>query len=146
MAWTITFAEATLFFNIEDVRDETWEQSESRVILLCSDTLEVSITKEDIKRAHRLGRFQDGKHRPIIVKLARLKVKSSLLSAGSKLKGSSISILEDFSSCVRLARKKYVYAKQSNASSFKIRFDKLQMDEKQFCYDVQSDSVLEVTT
>lgn len=134
-----------LFFGIEDVRDETWEISESRVISLCAQKLDIPITKEDIERAHRLGRFQDGKNRPIIVKLARFKVKGSILSAGAKLKGSQISIREDFSSGVRLARKKlYAYAKQSDFSSFKMRFDKLQMNGKQFCYDAQSDSVLEV--
>ncbi|XP_075543263.1 uncharacterized protein LOC142577688 [Dermacentor variabilis] len=134
-----------LFFGVEDAHDETWEQSESRVISLCADKLLISITKNDIERAHRLGRFQAGKHRPIIVKLARYKDKCSILSAGPELKGTAISIREDFSSRVRLARKKlYAYAKQNNASTFKIRFDKLQMNDRQFLYDVQSDSVLQV--
>lgn len=133
-----------LFFGIQDAHDETWDQSESCIISLCSDKLQISISKQDIERAHRLGRFQDGKHRPIIVKFARFKDKCSILSAGPKLKGSSISIREDFSARVRLARKKlYAYAKQNNSDSFKIRFDKLQMDEKQFYYDAQSDAVLE---
>lgn len=78
------------------------------------------------------------------MKFAQFKDKCSILSAGPKLKGSSISIREDFSARVRLARKKlYAYAKQNNSDSFKIRFDKLQMDEKQFYYDAQSDAVLE---
>nr|XP_050024309.2 uncharacterized protein LOC126518577 [Dermacentor andersoni] len=95
-----------IFFGITDAAGETWEQSEEHVIAFCSEHLGVSINADDIERAHRMGRFQESKNRPIIVKLAHFKVKSKILTAGPKLKKSKFSVREDYSAHVRLARKK----------------------------------------
>lgn len=122
---------------------ESWEQSEVQIITFCRDKLDVSLDTNNIERAHRLGRFQENKNRPIIVKFMRFKDKSQILSCGGKLKGTSFSIREDYSARVRLARKKlYLYA-QERRLPFKIRFDKLIIGNKRFVYDAQTDSVIE---
>lgn len=134
-----------LFFEIPDVINETWAESESRIISFCTEKLEVPITSIDIERAHRLGRFQANKNRPIIVTLSRFKDKARILSAGPKLKDSLFSVREDYSARVRLARKKlFLYAQESKFVSFKIRFDKLIVDKKPFVYDAESDRVIEL--
>lgn len=135
-----------LFFGITDKQDETWSQSESRITSFCSQELDITINSHDIERAHRLGRYQPGKNRPIIVSFMRFKDKGQILSASSKLKNSPFSVREDYSARVRLARKKlFSYGKQSTAF-FKIRFDKLIMNNKQFVYNAGTDSVVELNS
>lgn len=135
-----------LFFGIADKQDETWSQSESRILSFCSKELDITINSQDIERAHRLGHFQPGKNRPIIVKFMRFKDKGQILSASSKLKNSSFSIREDYSARVRLARKKLFSFGQHSSTSFKIRFDKLIMSNKQLVYDAGTDSVVELNS
>ncbi|XP_077522714.1 uncharacterized protein LOC144133474 [Amblyomma americanum] len=133
-----------LFFGITDDLGETWAQSEERVVSFCSDKLDISIENHQIERAHRLGRFEVGKNRPIIVELTHFKDKSGILLAGPKLKDTSFSIREDYSAKVRVARKKlFTYGQQNNAS-FKIRFDKLLIGKKVFTYNADTDSVVEL--
>ncbi|KAH8009386.1 hypothetical protein HPB51_015709 [Rhipicephalus microplus] len=55
-----------VFYGFEDASDETWAQSEKRVMDLCLANLEVSVQPEDIERAHRIGCFQPSKNRPIM--------------------------------------------------------------------------------
>ncbi|XP_077506721.1 uncharacterized protein LOC144115957 [Amblyomma americanum] len=134
-----------LFFGIQDSNNETWAQSETHIVTFLSEKLNIAITADDIERAHRLGRFQASKNRPIIVKFLRFKDKSKILAASSELKDTSFSIREDLSARVRLARKKlYLYAFQYE-SKFKIRYDKLVMNNKQFIYKAESDSVVELS-
>lgn len=64
--------------------------------------------------------------------------------AGSKLKGSNFQIREDYSSRVRLARKNLYLFAQEKKRPFKIRFDKLFMENKQFTYNADTASVVEV--
>lgn len=136
-----------LFFGIPEGSNETWADSEARAITFCTEKLEVSITPTDIERAHRLGRFQANKNRPIIVAFSKFKDKARILSACPKLKNSSFSVREDYSARVRLARKKlFLYAQERQLVAFKIRFDKLIVDKKHFVYDAGSDRVIELKT
>ncbi|XP_070381892.1 uncharacterized protein [Dermacentor albipictus] len=133
-----------LFLGLQDELGESWDQSEAHITSFCSEHLGISIGSQDIERAHRLGRFQLGKNRPIIVKLAHFKDKSRILIAGPKLKETPFSVREDYSAKVRLARKKlFSYAQQTNAS-FKIRFDKLVIGRKLFTYNAETDAVVEL--
>lgn len=135
-----------LFFGIPDASDEAWTRSESHVISVCSKELDITISENAIERAHRLGRFKPGKNRPIIAAFANFKDKTNILSATPKLKNSAYSIREDYSARVRLARQKLYNFAQEHGGKYKIRFDKLVMNEKQFFYDAESDSVLETKT
>ncbi|XP_077552427.1 uncharacterized protein LOC144166812 [Haemaphysalis longicornis] len=135
-----------LFFGIKDENAETWAESEAKIISFCATHLEMNITDAGIERAHRLGRYCADKMRPIIVKFAHYKEKSRVLQSSRKLKETPFFVREDYSARVRLARQKlYSFGQQSNAS-FKIRFDKLSIDKKQYTYDAMTDSVVELTT
>ncbi|XP_072143579.1 uncharacterized protein [Dermacentor andersoni] len=134
-----------LFFGIPDANNESWAQSEMHVTSFLSEKLKISIAAADSERAHRLGRFQKNKNRPIIVEFARFKDKTAILQAASKLKGSSFAVREDFSMRVRAARQKLYSFGIQTGSQFKIRFDRLILKNKQFVYDSESDSVIELT-
>lgn len=74
--------EKNLFYGINDEPNETWSRSELKVIEFCQKNLEVTVAGNDIKRAHRLGRSNSEKPRPIIVNFLSFKVKQHVLSQG----------------------------------------------------------------
>ncbi|XP_070385574.1 uncharacterized protein [Dermacentor albipictus] len=111
-----------IVFGLCDCENESWRDSEKKAIAFFHTELEQTITTEDIERAHRLGKFREGKNRPIIVNFCRFKVKEQLLSCGSRLKDKEYAIREDFSPAIRYARSKLVeYALATNLS-FKTTF------------------------
>ncbi|XP_070391007.1 uncharacterized protein [Dermacentor albipictus] len=133
-----------LFCGIQDTKGETWLESQTKIVSFCSEQLGLSVSTDDLERAHRLGRYQQDKTRPIIVKYARFKDKSRILAVASKLKGTNFSIREDYSARVRQARRKLYLHGQQSGRSFKLRFDKLLLDGKQFTYNAESDCIVEL--
>lgn len=125
-----------LFFNIADSPDEKWEQSEEKVMNVIRGKLALTISSADISRAHRIGTSHPGKTRPIIVKFSNFKVKEQVLHAKSQLKGSDITISEDFSPSTRHARKKLVeFARQTSPDEqFSLRYNKLVIKKKCYMY------------
>lgn len=75
-----------IFFGMPDTEGETWAESKSRVMAFCSESLGVTLDRDAIERAHRLGHFQGTKNRPIIVKLGHLKIKLEYLWLDPNLK------------------------------------------------------------
>ncbi|KAI8517806.1 hypothetical protein Bbelb_038230 [Branchiostoma belcheri] len=76
----------TLFDGVPDKKQENWSQCEQKVrdILLKGQTQAGSI-KIEIERSHRNGKFQeDGRPRPIVVKLLRYKDKEVILQRASQ--------------------------------------------------------------
>ncbi|XP_040063069.1 uncharacterized protein LOC115323763 [Ixodes scapularis] len=124
-----------LFYGIIDEPNETWSQSESKVIQFRNDKLEVTVAASDIERAHRLGRPSPERTRPIIVNFQSFKVKQHVLSRGFKLKNSNFSVGEDFSDKVRYERKQLVEFAKSQQKPFKLRFDKIIIDDKRYYFD-----------
>ncbi|KAH8030483.1 hypothetical protein HPB51_007368 [Rhipicephalus microplus] len=94
-----------VFYGFEDASDETWAQSEKRVMDLCLANLEVSVQPRDIERAHRIGRFQPSKNTPIIVRFCHFKGRELVLSNAKKLKDTNYSISEDLSPNTRKTHK-----------------------------------------
>ncbi|XP_042146094.1 uncharacterized protein LOC121835711, partial [Ixodes scapularis] len=132
-----------LFFGCPDALNETWSQSEKIVLAFCSEKLGIQLDPSNLERSHRLGKFDDGKNRPIIVKFSRFKDKESILASGFKLKGSNFSVRDDFSASVRQSRAKlFEYGKSLNVS-FKVHFDKLHIGNKRNFFDQDSQSVVE---
>ncbi|XP_064472409.1 uncharacterized protein LOC135386428 [Ornithodoros turicata] len=121
-----------IFYGITDIAGESWAQSEAKVIELCSEKLNVSVSHDEIERAHRLGRHRPERHRPIIVKLKFYKRKEEILSLGHRLKQSGYSIIGDYSLRVRKARSQLLAFAKSIALPFKLKYDKLLVDNK--CY------------
>lgn len=101
----------------------------------------------EIERAHRLGKFEAGKDRPVIVKFASFKVRQSVLSSAHRLKNTSYSISEDFSRGVREKRKiLWDYAKINKQDGKKpvLKFDTLHLNGKRYQYDSDSGGVVEL--
>nr|XP_037285107.1 uncharacterized protein LOC119178048 [Rhipicephalus microplus] len=124
-----------LFFNVPDNPSETWADSEKKVKKIVLDQMSINLVDSDIARAHRVGTLHRDKARPIIVKFANYKTKEKVLSAKTKLKGSDITISEDFSPATRHARKILVdFAKRSAPDEkFKHRYNKLTLNNR--CYE-----------
>ncbi|XP_037554789.1 uncharacterized protein LOC119431375 [Dermacentor silvarum] len=135
-----------LFFGIDDENEkETWDESERKVISVCSDKLGITVQQSTIERAHRMGKHNNDKPRPIIVKFGLFKDKQRLLSAASKLKGSRISLSEDYSQQVRRCRSKLIaYARDQNSGArYKLKYNKMTYEGKTYIYDGTTDSVRE---
>lgn len=130
-----------LFFGIGDTSAESWNDSEEKIKAFCSSKLNVNIEPRSVERAHRLGRFATGKTRPIIVKLCNYKDKEKILASGPKLKGTTYAIREDFSATVRLARRKLLQHARQIGTPFRLRFDKMIIDNSCYTYDPLDDSV-----
>lgn len=135
-----------LFHGIPDSR-ETWQQSEDLIKEALTGVVDADSFNNSIERAHRLGTFVPNKSRPIIVKFSSYKMKDKILSVRPKLKEKDISVTEDFSPATRYARKQLIaFAKnQPNAPQFKLQYNKLVLNKKQYMYDPQTDSVTEHT-
>ena len=56
--------------------------------------LQEEINIEDLDRTHRIGKVNNGKSRPIIVKFARYNVRKKIFHNKRKLKGKNTSITE----------------------------------------------------
>lgn len=135
-----------LFFGIDDSDKEPWSDSENKILDLCKNTLDLTLSASDIERAHRLGKFSATKKRPIIVKLAHFKTKENILACGRKLKDTCFAIREDFAPSTRLARSKLLKFVKPQKCAFKLSLDKLHVGSRCYSYDAASDSVIEHTT
>lgn len=58
---------------------------------------EMGVTIRTTERIHRIGRIQQGKTRPVIIKLVDYHEKTELLKNAFQLKDTDVSISEDFS-------------------------------------------------
>lgn len=75
---------------------ETAEQAEEKVLNVINKKLSMADIKgNDIEIAHRVGKFQQGKNRAIIVRFLSRKIKEKVIRERRKLKGSKMLIAED---------------------------------------------------
>lgn len=130
-----------LFYGIDDDESEDWAASEETIIKLCTDKLEVPSTSNQFERVHRLGRYSPGKKRPIIAKFTFYKDKQKVLASAFKLKGSTVSIGEDFSPPTRLARRKLVEFAKIQKQKFNLSVDRLRMGKETYVYNPDSNTV-----
>lgn len=90
----------------------------------------------EIERAHRIGRKKDPKKpRPIVARFLNFKMKMSVLERGRELKGTSLSINEQFPQEI-LERRRVLYPimKSNRAQNIKVRLtmDKLYINNQLF--------------
>ena len=87
-----------VFFGIPEQQEETWDDCEDKVRKVLDENLKLQGALSDnevgIERAHRIGKKQQGKTRPIVVKFSRYKTKNAILNLKHKLKGSHYRISE----------------------------------------------------
>ena len=80
---------------IAELENETWEQTEEILHNLFKEKLELE--NISVERAHRVGNKGKNDKRTIVLKLASFKDKLKIISGARKLKGTNISINEDYS-------------------------------------------------
>lgn len=100
-----------------------------------------------IERCHRLGIPKNGKVRPVILKLLDFHEKIAILKNCKKLKGSGLSIGEDYLTRVRQVRSnlwKGTEALHSEANSVRFAFDKLVVDGITFSWDSAQNKIRQV--
>lgn len=83
------------------IPEETGEDSDVIAIRVARD-LGVDLDLRDIDRSHRVGRRQDAKPRPIIVKFVSYRKRNEIFRKKKGLKGSAVTIREDLTT-TRLA-------------------------------------------
>lgn len=125
-----------IFFGIEDTdKSESYDVVKKKLLEICSSTL--TCNNITIERAHRSGKFTGNRPRPVIASFASFKDKQAVLSNAKKLKGSKISISEDFSAGVRLKRKRLLeYSKANKKENDKIclKFDSLYLNGVRYIF------------
>ncbi|XP_064470754.1 uncharacterized protein LOC135385393 [Ornithodoros turicata] len=103
----------------------------------------LGVTVSTIERAHRIGAKKPEHNRPVILRLYDYNEKVSILKNSRKLKGTSITVSEDFSFAVRQVRKKlWDSAGDSRLKGEKVRlvYDKLRINNCVYKWDERSQS------
>ena len=90
---------------IHGIKEEKDENTDNVVIKFIQDDLQEEINIEDLDRTHRIGKVNNGKSRPIIVKFARYNVLKKVFHNKQKLKGKNMSITESLTK-VRVSKLK----------------------------------------
>ncbi|XP_042149445.1 protein unc-13 homolog C-like [Ixodes scapularis] len=126
-----------IIYGIDESNTETVEDLEEKVkneVFLQKP----GITITGIERCHRLGRKVENKPRPTILKFIDYREKLAILRSSYKLKGTKVSISEDFSIRVREIRKhlwKSAANEKENGAKVKLVYDKLNVDGVLFGWD-----------
>lgn len=94
-----------VFFNIPEEDKEDRDSLINKILDICSKTMSVPIEKSQVNWVKRLGKSRNGVMRPVLVAFVSNILKWDILKKSAKLKGSKISITEDFDKKVRDERK-----------------------------------------
>lgn len=133
-----------VFFGIADNASETTQQTEETILSLFRQSLDLTLSGDNVARAHRIGRFSTNKVRPIIVKFSTYKTKEMVLSKRHMLKGSKVVMREDFSANTRRTRAMLTNFAKELHCPFSVRYNKLFANEKCYGYDYVTDTVHEI--
>ena len=89
-----------LIFKGMQEQEESHENTDLIVVDICRKNLGVNLSRGDLDRTQRLGRKRSStdKPRPIIVKFVNYHDRDDVFKSKRKLKGSSISIMENLTS------------------------------------------------
>ena len=82
---------------VKEGKNETWEECEEKVNCLLEEKLDIDTSEIWIECAHRVGEKKNGPERQIAVQFNSYKNKLDILRNCKKLKGTNISVFEDFS-------------------------------------------------
>lgn len=133
-----------IFFGVTDTISETWAQTEERMLSVFRTSLGMPVTGDSIVRAHRLGRFYHEKCRPIIIKFSSFKLRDQILMARQALKTHRITVSEDFSLATRNARKRLLEFGKSKGGTFKLRHNKLHINNRCYAFNSTNGEVYEL--
>lgn len=136
-----------IIYGILETENETTECLETEVInKLIRDKLKVTIS--GIERIHRLGKKSEDKTRPVIFKLLDFRDKIKILKNCPKLKGTKISVSEDFSIRVRNIRKQLwdsCKVNRDNREKVSLVYDKIKVNDTLYAWDAERGVKVEAT-
>lgn len=115
-----------------------------KIINLLTNTIQIDVTSSDICRAHRIGRYDSAKARPLITKFETFKKRELVFSKRGLLKSTDIAMSEDFCQTTRNIRKKLIEYGKSKTTSFKLRYKTLTFDGKSYGYDEAKNCIFEI--
>lgn len=115
---------------IKGIADSDREDTDGRenAILALFKKMGIDRGAEVIELAVRLGRYEETKCRPVLIKLLSEKTKKEIMMNTGKLKGSEIWIEEDYSRKIREIRRKLVQEmkdRRNNGEEVYLRYDRL---------------------
>ena len=123
-----------IFYGFEEEKDETNKDCVDKVLKLVGEKLEIPHAKHiPIHRAHRMGRYQRNKTRPIVAKFAYYPNREDIRKAAKKLEGTQYSIGQQFPKEIQDRRRQLVpLLREAKAKGQKahIAVDKLYVDGK----------------
>ena len=85
------------FLLVHRIVEETLEDTDEKIMNTLQQSMDETITPEDIDRSNRLGNSKSSKNtkpRPIIVKFVRYNTRNRIYRNKEKLKGTGISVIE----------------------------------------------------
>lgn len=122
-----------LFFGLAEYRGSGNENCVNLINEFREAELNIVGIKDNIERAHRIGRFQYNKTRPIVVKFSNFRVRESVRTSGYKLKNKQYNIREQFPKEIVEKRKALMpilrKALEENRRAV-LKYDKLFIDGK----------------
>ncbi|XP_077544496.1 uncharacterized protein LOC144156367 [Haemaphysalis longicornis] len=126
-----------LVFGVPEKEEETAESLMKEVV---DDIFQakLNVKVSSVERIHRIGRKQPEKSRPIILRLIDHREKLSVLKNCFNLKGSDISISEDFSPATREIRRhlwKSTADARNSGAKVQLYYDKIKVDKTMFAWD-----------
>lgn len=136
-----------ILHGLDEVKGETGEELLTRV----KDKVfqeKLQLTAETIERCHRLGKKQENKSRPVIMRFMDYREKESVLMTAHKLKDTPFSLSEDFSFRVREIRRKLwksAVKDKEDGAKVKLIYDKLSINSVLFGWDELNDSRFRIT-
>lgn len=133
-----------VFFGMADTISETWAQTEQTILNIFRQSLNLQVPDEAIVRAHRIGTFCQSKCRPVIVKFASYKLKDNVLLSRAPLKAKRITVSEDYSIGTRTARKRLIDFAKEKGGTFKLRHNRIHINNKCYAFDPTTENVYEV--
>ncbi|KAL8569802.1 hypothetical protein ACOMHN_006528 [Nucella lapillus] len=128
-----------LFWGIPTAVRETWEDCEKKMMDIIHNKMEID-DNIVIDRAHRVGTA-------IIVAFCFFKDKQRVLSCGNRLKGTNISMREDFSQAVRRKRQGLFSLQKSFKNDGKravLNFDKLKTEDGTYTFDLSDNTIIKL--
>ena len=128
--------ENLLFFGLAEYKGERKENCVSLIDDFCETQLGLSSIGENIERAHRVGKFDEGRNkpRPIVVKFSSFRRRESVREQARLLSGTKFRIQEQFPRKINEARKKLfpiMNEARRNGQRVSLARDKLYIDGRE---------------
>ena len=77
---------------VTGVPEEKDENTDLKIVNLAKENMSIPLEETDLDRSHRIGKPNEGKTRPIVVKFVRHNVRQHFIKNRKKLKGSRVGV------------------------------------------------------